>query len=189
MHNQVSNETPSKIGKFNLLTVNRDQHSAQYLSVDSEYICLIPFTKTAEDTIKSIYALEFPNKSNGQTAHTLIIDEVNSDLDRTPYDSVCRALVEEAGLNIEQLGLTENQIFYLGDIAMNSPITLTMHCYGIDLGKPAKDGFEFTRNLSKDNFTKDDSKIINIGFHQVVNGDFPDTTILSGSFLLASYFN
>ncbi len=155
----ISKET-SKLGRFNVLTLTKDQHSNQYLADDLEYICLIPFDKSSENSIKSIYLLDYLNPATDSQTESLIIDTVNPDLDKTPYDSVCRALVEEAGLNIDELGLTENSIY-----------------------------LEFTRNLSKDHFTKDSSSIKKVGFHQVVNGDFPDSTILAGSFLLVSYFN
>lgn len=187
MHNQISNETPSKIGNFNILALTKDQHSAHYLSCELDYICLIPFERTSSDGIKSIFLLDSPNLMNKQNVSTLIIDVVNPDLDKTPYDSVCRALLEEAGLNVDDISLTENNIFYLGDISMNSPMTLNMHCYGIDLTNLPN--ILFTRNLSKDHFTKENSTITKVGFHQIVNGDYSDTTVLSGAFLLVSYFN
>jgi hypothetical protein len=182
----ISKET-SKLGRFNVLTLTKDQHSNQYLADDLEYICLIPFDKSSENSIKSIYLLDYLNPATDSQTESLIIDTVNPDLDKTPYDSVCRALVEEAGLNIDELGLTENSIYYLGDIQMSAPMSYKMHCYGIDI--TSKSVLEFTRNLSKDHFTKDSSSIKKVGFHQVVNGDFPDSTILAGSFLLVSYFN
>lgn len=184
----TNNETRTQIGKFNVLTLTKDQHSADYLSDDLDYICIIPFELSPDTkSIKSIFLLESPNMVNGQTSNSLVIDTVNPDLDKTPYDSVCRALIEEAGLNIDEVGLTEDSIFYLGDISMNSPMSLKMHCYGVNL--TSKNDISFTRNLSKDHFTKDNSNIVKVGFHQVVNGDYSDTTVLSGSFLLISYFN
>jgi hypothetical protein len=185
-HSIVTQES-NKVGRFNVLILTKDNHTNHYLSCELNYICLVPFEKTAEGTIKSIYVLEFPNKVTGQTVHSLIIDTVNPDLDKTPYDSVCRSLIEEAGLNIDSLNINENNIYYLGDIQMNVPMSLNIKCYGVDI--TSNDQLDFTRNLSKDNFIKDESSITKIGFHQVVNGEFPDTTILSGSFLLVSYFN
>jgi hypothetical protein len=181
------NENSTKIGKFNILTLTKDQHSAHYLSCELDYICLIPFERNSGDGIKSIFLLDSPNPITKQTGSTLIIDIVNPDLDKTPYDSVCRALIEEAGLNIDDAGLTENSIFYLGDISMNSPMTLKMQCYGIDLTNLPN--ISFTRNLSKDHFTKENSTITKVNFHQIVNGDYSDATVLSGAFLLVSYFN
>lgn len=187
MNKPIISKEASKFGRFNVLTLTKDQHANQYLSDELEYICLIPFEKSADDSIKSIYVLEYLNPITDGLTESLIIDTVNPELDKTPYDSVCRALIEEAGLNIDDLGLNENNIYYLGDIQMNSPMAYKMHCYGVDI--TAKSILEFTRNLSKDHFTKDSSSIKKVGFHQVVNGDFPDSTILAGSFLLVSYFN
>ena len=70
---------------------------------------------------------------------------------------------------------------------MNSPVSLNMHCYGVDI--TSKKVLEFTRNLSKDTFTKSSSAIKKVGFQQVVNGDYPDAAVLAGSFLLVSYFS
>ena len=187
MTNQFKNQTPETFGKFNVITLTKDQSSSQYLSSQGKYICLLPFEMNSEKSIKSIFVLEFPNHSIGQTSHSLVIDEIDPNTDSTPFDAVCRALIEEAGINIEELGLTENQIFYLGDISTSFPVSSTVHCYGIDV--TGKTSLEFTRNLSKDKFTKDESTIIKVGFHQVVNGDYSDSTILAGSFLLVSYFN
>lgn len=184
--NQHREET-SKFGKFNVLTLTSDNASSQYLSSDTNYICLLPFELGSDNTIKSLYVLEFINRSNSKPTHSLVIDEINPDLDKTSYDSVCRALIEEAGLNPEELQLSKNQIFYIGDISLNNPVTSNMLCYAIDLTGMTNP--EFTRALAKDSFTKDESSIKKVGFHQVVSGDFTDATILAGSFLLVSYFN
>lgn len=177
----------TKIGKFNVFTVNKDQKTNHYLSDDLEYICLIPFETGQDSSIKALYLLDYANPVNGTKINSLIIDEVNPDFDKTPYDSVMRALIEEAGLNVDQLKISENDIYYLGDIDSNFPANTKAHCYAIDL--TGKSAIEFTRNLSKDSFTKDNSSIQKVGFHQIVNGDFSDSLVLAGSFLLVSYFN
>lgn len=176
-----------KIGKFKVLTVNKDQASNQYLADDQEYICLIPFETGKDQAIKSIYLLDYVSPITGDQTQSLIIDSVNSDFDKTPYDSVGRALIEEAGLNPDEINLSENDIYFLGDIDVNFPASTKLHCYGVDLTN--KSISEFTRNLSKDPFIKDGSSIKKVNFHQVVSGDFPDSTVLAGSFLLVSYFN
>lgn len=181
----MSNST--KIGKFNVLTVNKEQLSNQYLTDDQEYICLIPFEHGKDQTIKALYLLDYVSPITGESVQTLITDSINPDFDKTSYDSVGRALIEEAGLNPDEIGLNENDIYYLGDIDVNFPVSAKMHCYAVDLTN--KSISEFTRNLSKDPFIKDGSSIKKVGFHQVVSGDFPDSTVLAGSFLLVSYFN
>lgn len=187
MNKPHTSRTATSFGKFDVVTLSKDQASSNYLSTQGRHICLLPFEMNVEKSIKSVFLLEFPNHSLGQTAHSLVIDEMDPNTDSTPFDAVCRALIEEAGVNIDELGLNENQIFYLGDITTSFPVSSTMHCYGIDV--TGKSALEFTRNLSKDQFTKDESSIIKVGFHQVVNGDYSDSTVLAGSFLLVSYFN
>lgn len=187
MNKPIISKDSSKLGRFSVFTLSKDQHTNQYLADELDYICLIPFDKSEEGSIKSIYVLEYLNPVTDSQTESLIIDTINPDLDKTAYDSVCRALVEEAGLDIDSLGVNENSIYYLGDIQMNFPMAYRMHCYGIDI--TSKSVLEFTRNLSKDHFTKDNSSIKKVGFHQVVNGDFPDSSVLAGSFLLVSYFS
>jgi len=188
MHNPIINtKDSSKLGKFNVVTLNQDSNTAHYLSDDLEYVCIVPFEKSENGSIKSIYVLDYQSPVSGSQIQTLVSDQVNPDLDKTPYDSVGRALIEEAGLNIDELGLTEDHIYYLGDIQMNSPVSVNMHCYGVDI--TSKKVLEFTRNLSKDHFTKSNSAIKKVGFQQIVNGDYPDASILAGSFLLVSYFS
>ena len=183
----MNNSSSTKLGKFNVFTVNKDQKTNHYLTDDVEYICLIPFETGKDQAIKSIYLLDYANPVNGQKTNSLIIDEVNLDFDKTPYDSVMRALIEEAGVNVDELNISENDIYYLGDIDSNFPANTKLHCYAVDLS--SKPSVEFTRNLSKDSFTKDNSSIQKVGFHQVVSGDFSDSLVLAGSFLLVSYFN
>lgn len=183
----MNNQNTSKIGRFNVLALTKDQSTNHYLSDDLEYICLIPFERGADNSIKSIFVLDYESPANGETIQSLVLDTVNPDLDKTPFDSVCRALIEEAGLDIESLGITEDKIYYLGDIQNNVLASAKMHCFAVDL--TSTNVLEFTRNLSKDIFIKDSSSIKKVGFHQVVSGDFSDSTILAGSFLLISYFN
>ena len=185
--NSEANET--KFGKYSLKTLTRDNVSKHQVSADSSYVCLLPFEKNGESGIKSIFLLQFPNSITGKPEHSLIVDEVDSDTDTNTYESVRRALTEEAGLNLDELRIDENKIFYLGEITTSFPATSTMTCYGIDLTGLGQDGVEFTRNLSKDVFIRDQSSIVKAGFHQIVNGDYTDATVLSGAFLLVSYFS
>jgi len=179
----------SNFGKYQLKEVSLDADKVKhYVSSNSPYICLLPFEKTEDNQISSVYILKYINPSTENTDYSLIVDEFDLDLESTSYDSVKRSLTEEAGLDIEALGITEDRIFYLGDITMSIPVNAKMMCYGIDLTNLSKDQIQFTRTLAKDHFIKDTSSIIKIGFHQLVNGDYSDSTILSGTFLLASYF-
>ena len=186
MHNQIISET-TEFGKFNVVTINKDSQTAQFLSAKPKYVAILPFDRNSENGIKSMYLLQTPNRSINSPVHTLIVDEIDADRDRTPYDSVCRALIEEAGLDLEAVGLNEDNVFFLGEISTNIPVTSVFACYAIDI--TAKSSIEFTRNLSKDSISKDESSITRVGFHEVVNGNFTDSLVLSASFLLVSYFN
>ena len=87
------------------------------------------------------------------------------------------------------MGLTEDDIFYLGNISTSIPANANFKCYAVDLTKASNPDspIEFGRTLAKSPFTKDSSEIVKLGFHQVVNGDFTDATILAGAFLLFAY--
>jgi len=182
---------PNINGEIEIISLTRDTDKTNVLSCKTNYIAILPFEKTADDTIKSIYGLKFENHATGQTDTTLLIDSVDPSKDQTPIDTIYRSLLEEAGLNIEELGITEDDIFYLGNISTSTPISSKFKCYAIDLTNISKPDsqFNFTRTLAKSPFNKDSSEIVKLGFHQVVNGDFSDSTILSGAFLLVSYFN
>jgi hypothetical protein len=183
--------TPILNGDFDVISLSRDADQASKLMCKVNYIAIIPFERTQDDQIKSIYGISLDNHATGQRETTLIVDSIDPSRDQTSFDSVCRALLEEAGLDIERIGLTEDDIFYLGDITSSMPVSSKFKCYAVDVSRISKPGsaIEFTRNLSKSKFEKDSSEIVKLGFHQVVNGDFSDATILAGAFLLVSYFN
>ena len=186
----VKTVSPIANGAFDLISFQRENDRHEFISSKSNHILVIPFERTAENTIKSIYAVESSSLVSDESTISLISDSVNSSKDQTPYDAVCRALIEEAGLNIDELGLSEDDIFYLGKVTMNVPVSAKFKCYAVDLSKlSGPNPIEFTRALSKSKLTRDDSKIVKLGFHQVVNGDFSDSTILSGAFLLVAYFS
>lgn len=187
MNNSISNQTTNKIGRFDWTNLTKDQHSADYIHDSSQYVCIIPFERTPDNRLKSLYLLQFTNPITNEINTSLLIDSINSDFDKNSYDTINRSLIEEAGINVDELGLTENDIFYVGDITMAFPFTYAMKCYAIDVTD--KNSIEFTRALAKDVFTKDSSSIVKVGFHQIVNGDYSDSTILAGCFLLVSYFN
>lgn len=188
--NIVKSIAPTLNGRFEIVSLTQDQDREDFLSCKVKYIAVLPFERTIEDSIKALYALKFVNPTTGQTEHSLITDAVSS-AESNYYDAVCRALIEEAGIDVDKLGLDEDDIFYLGNISTTTPVTSQIRCYGVDFSKISKPDspIEFLRTLSKSKFTKDSSEIAKIGFHQVVNGDFSDSLILSGSFLLISYFN
>jgi len=183
--------TPILNGAFDLVSLNRDQHKSERLVSKANHIAILPFDCSPDGKIRSIYGLKFNNQAIDQPGVTLVTDQLDQARDKTSYDAVCRAMLEEAGLNLEELGITENEIFYLGNITTAVPVTSKFKCFAVDLTKLTgpKSKLEFTRNLSKSDFEKDSSEIIKLGFTQVVNGDFSDSMVLSGAFLLVSYFN
>ena len=183
--------SPILNGEFDVISLTRDSDRADRLASTANYIAIIPFERTSDDRIKSIYGVRFENHATGQTDTTLVIDSVDASRDQTTYDTVCRALIEEAGINLEEAGINEDDIFYLGNISTCIPVNAKFKCYAVDLSRIANPDspIEFARTLSKSKFEKDASEIVKLGFHQVVNGDFSDATILAGAFLLVSYFN
>jgi hypothetical protein len=182
--------TPILNGEFDLVSLSREQHKADRLVSKTNHIAVIPFDCQTDGTIKSIYGLKFDNHATGRKDVTLLTDAVDSGKDKTAYDALFRLFLEEAGINLEEAGIVEDDIFYLGHITSAVPVTAKFKCFAVDLTKLStlREKLEFTRNLSKSSLEKDSSEIARIGFNQVVNGDFPDAMILSASFLLISYF-
>jgi hypothetical protein len=183
--------TPILNGEFDVVSLSREHHKADRLVSKANYIAVLPFDCLPDGKIKSIYGLKFDNHATGQKDVTLITDSFDQNRDKTAYDSVFRLFLEEAGVNLEDSGITEDDIFYLGNITSAVPVSAKFKCFAIDLTKLAslKQSPEFTRNLSKSSLEKDSSEIARLGFNQVANGDFTDSMILSGSFLLVSYFS
>jgi len=183
--------TPILNGQFDVVSLSREQHKAERLVSKANHIAVIPFDCSQDGKIKSIYGLKFDNHATGQRDVTLLTDSFDSGKDKTAYDAVFRLFLEEAGVNLEEAGVIEDDVFYLGYITSSVPVSSKFKCFAVDLTKLAgpKSKLEFTRNLSKSNFEKDSSEIARIGFNQVVNGDFSDSMILSGAFLLISYFS
>ena len=183
--------TPILNGQFDVVSLSREHHKTDKLVSKANYIAVVPFDCLPDGKIKSIYGLKFDNHATGQKDVTLLTDSIDQNRDKTTYDAVLRIFLEEAGVNLEEAGITEDDIFYLGNITSAVPVSARFKCFGIDLTKLLKlrENLEFTRTLSKSNLEKDSSEIARLGFNQVVNGDFTDSMILSGSFLLVSYFS
>ena len=183
--------TPILNGDFDIVSLSREQHKADRLVSKANHIAVIPFDCMPDGTIKSIYGLKFENHAIGQKDVTLLTDQFDQSRDKTAYDAVFRLFLEEAGLNLEEAGIIEDDIFYLGNITSAVPVNSKFKCFAVDLTRLTgpKSNPEFTRNLSKSSFDKETSEIAKIGFNQIVNGDFTDSMILSGSFLLISYFS
>jgi hypothetical protein len=186
----VKTITPLEGGKFDLVSLSRNTDKDNRLVSKSNFIAIIPFERNEEDKISYIYAVKFQNHAIDQSDVSLLVDTLDSERDSTAYDSVGRALLEEAGLNIDEIGVTEDDLFYLGPMTFSEPISAKFKCYAIDLTKVVRpdEQLEFTTTLAKSPFTRGESEIVRLGFHQVVNGDYPDVTILAGAFLLVSYF-
>ena len=187
----LKNVSPLLNGKFDLVSLSRDTAKSERLSSKTDYLVVLPFDRTEDGKVKSVYCVKADDPVTDAASVTLLIDAVDKDKDTTPFDSVTRALLEEAGLNIEELGITEDDMFYIGNLSTTEPAYAKFRCYAVDLTKISRPDvpIEFARTLSKSAFTKDSSEIVKVGFHQIVNGDYTDVSILAGTFLLISYFS
>lgn len=183
--------SPILNGKYDLVSLTKDNNKSERISVNRNYVIVLPFERTEDQKIKSIYGISFENPVSSKEDVTLITGEVDLEKDTTAYDSVGRILLEEAGLNIDDAGLIEDDIFYLGIITTVEPVFSKFKCYAVDLTKISRPdhSIDFTRNLSNSIAFNENSEVVKIGFHQVVNGDYSDACILSSCFLLVSYFN
>jgi hypothetical protein len=186
----TKNVVPLDGGKFDMVSLSRNTDTDHKIVSKPNFIAIIPFERNEEDKISYVYAIKFQNHATDQSEVSLLVDSLDSERDSTAYDSVGRALLEEAGLNIDEIGITEDDLFYLGPMTFSEPISAKFKCYAVDLTKVVRpdEQLEFTTTLAKSPFTRGESEIVRLGFHQVVNGDYPDVTILAGAFLLVSYF-
>lgn len=186
----VKTVSPGDGEKYDIISLARNTDTDKKIRLTQNYIAIVPFERNEEDKIAYVYAVKFSNYATDSSDVTLIIDSIDSERDTTAYDAIGRTLLEEAGLNMEEVGLSEDDVFYLGPMTLSDPIIAKFRCYAVDLTKISRPDkpFEFTTNLSKYPFTRGESEIVKLGFHQIVNGDYSDATILAGSFLLVSYF-
>lgn len=187
---KIEIRTPLIDNRFEMVSVKRDQDTANQLNYLRTGVAVLPFTRDESGKIVKIYAMKQPNFIKDNDEVTLITDEYNDELDSSPFESVGRCMIEECGFDLSRFKLNEDMMFYLGDLSSVSPIYSTYKCYAIDLTDVigAKD-FGFSRVLSKNQLIRDNSSIEEVGFHKIVNGDHSDSMLLAACFLLVSYFS
>lgn len=187
---KIETRTPLIDNRFEMVSIQRDQDTANQLNYLRTGVAVLPFTRGEDGKISKIYAMKQPNFIKDNDEVTLITDEYNDELDSSPFESVGRCMIEECGMDLSRFSLNEDSMFYLGDLSSVSPMYSTYKCYAIDLTEAtgAKD-FGFSRVLSKNQLIRESSSIEEIGFYKVVNGDHSDSMLLAACFLLVSYFS
>jgi hypothetical protein len=187
---KIESRVPLIDTRYEMVSIHRDQDQLNQLNYLKTGVAVLPFTRSQDGKISKIYALSQPNFINDQDSVTLITDEYDSELDASPFESVGRCMIEECGMDLSRFDLNEDSMFYLGDLSSVNPIYSTYKCYAIDVtGASSNTNFAFSRVLSKNPVTKDNSSIEEIGFYKIVNGDHSDTLLLAACFLLVSYFS
>jgi hypothetical protein len=187
---KIETRTPLIDNRFEMVSVQRDQDTANQLNYLRTGIAVLPFTRSEDGKINKIYAMKQPNFIKDNDEVTLITDEYNDELDSSPFESVGRCMIEECGFDLSTFSLNEDSMFYLGDLSSVSPIYSTYKCYAIDLtDAQGSQNLGFSRVLSKNQLIRDNSSIEEVGFYKVVNGDHSDSMLLAACFLLVSYFS
>jgi hypothetical protein len=187
---KIETRTPLIDNRFEMVSVQRDQDTANQLNYLRTGIAVLPFTRSEDGKINKIYAMKQPNFIKDNDEVTLITDEYNDELDSSPFESVGRCMIEECGCDLSTFSLNEDSMFYLGDLSSVSPIYSTYKCYAIDLtDAQGSQNLGFSRVLSKNQLIRDNSSIEEVGFYKVVNGDHSDSMLLAACFLLVSYFS
>ena len=187
---KIESRVPLIDTRYEMVSIHRDQDQLNQLNYLKTGVAVLPFTRSQDGKISKIYALSQPNFINDQDSVTLITDEYDSELDASPFESVGRCMIEECGMDLSRFDLNEDSMFYLGDLSSVNPIYSTYKCYAIDVTSASSNtNFAFSRVLSKNPVTKDNSSIEEIGFYKIVNGDHSDTLLLAACFLLVSYFS
>jgi len=187
---KIETRTPLIDTRFEMVSIQRDQDTANQLNYLRTGIAVLPFTRSEDGKINKIYAMKQPNFIKDNDEVTLITDEYDDELDSSPFESVGRCMIEECGMDLSTFSLNEDSMFYLGDLSSVSPIYSTYKCYAIDLtDAQGSQDLGFSRVLSKNQLIRDNSSIEEIGFYKVVNGDHSDSMLLAACFLLVSYFS
>lgn len=187
---KIESRVPLIDTRYEMVSIQRDQDQLNQLNYLRTGVAVLPFTRSQDGKISKIYALSQPNFVNDQDSITLITDEYDSEVDASPFESVGRCMIEECGIDLSRFNLNEDSMFYLGDLSSVNPIYSTYKCYAIDMTDATTNtNFSFSRVLSKNPITKDNSSIEEVGFYKIVNGDHSDALLLAACFLLVSYFS
>jgi hypothetical protein len=187
---KIETRTPLIDNRFEMVSIQRDQDTANQLNYLRTGIAVLPFTRSEDGKINKVYAMKQPNFIKDNDEVTLITDEYDDELDSSPFESVGRCMIEECGCDLSTFNLNEDSMFYLGDLSSVSPIYSTYKCYAIDLtDAQGSQNLGFSRVLSKNQLIRDNSSIEEVGFYKVVNGDHSDSMLLAACFLLVSYFS
>ena len=129
----VKSVSPLLNGEFEVISLSRESDKADHISSKANFIAILPFERTSDNKIKSIYCLRSDNPATDHSDTTLIVDQVDPLRDQTPHDSVCRAMIEETGINLDEMGISENEIYYLGNVTSSVPVSAKFKCYAVDL--------------------------------------------------------
>lgn len=140
---------------------------------------ILPFKKNEAGSIVSVVVSEVPDFYDNTLEYALITETVEED-DSDDLVTAQRGLFEETTLQI----LDVNKWYLLGQVKMNKFIDKTITLYAVDItGKNNK-----LHAAPTGDELETDQKISEIKINEVLKGNVQDTLILSGCFLLYSYF-
>jgi hypothetical protein len=162
-------------GKYSVHTFLDQDKKFRRLSCDSESICILPFELNESNQIKNVYLLKYDDYLLGGSKFTCVTDTFNKD----KYDSHFLAVEDCLNEKMEISNIDINDCYFLGTVSHGLPFSKEYRCYAVNI----------TSDISKPGSSSFFSDIEKIRFNRVINGNFPDSLILSCSLLLLSYFS
>ncbi len=140
---------------------------------------ILPFKKNEAGSIISVVVSEVPNFYETILEYALLTETVEED-DSDDLVTAQRGLFEETTLQI----LDVNKWYLLGQVKLNKFIDKSITLYAVDItGKNNK----LSAAPTGDDM-ETDQKITEIKINEILKGNIQDSLILSGCFLLYSYF-
>ena len=176
--------SPEK-GKYLVYNFTDGETNFDRFESKTESVCIIPFFKNEHDKISSIVLADCQDHLNGgKNFLTCITSTYNTNQFSSHHLCFKDAVEHNLGLN----DINIDDIFYLGEISYNSPLSKKYRCFGINLSSY----YDKFSDLDQSSLVNRNPKIIelkNVKFSSIVNGNVDDALCLSSAMLLLSYFS
>jgi hypothetical protein len=175
----------SENNKYNVYNFSDGKTNFDKIESKGDTICIFPFFKNEHDKISSIVLANCIDHINEDKNFLTCITQTHNSNKFNSYHESFKDMLDY------NLGLKEvdvNDIFYLGEVSLTSPLSKRYRCFAVNLSNY----YDHFSNLDQSNLTNRNPKILdlkNIKFSSIVNGNIDDALCLSCSMLLLSYFS
>ena len=164
-------------GKYSVYSFSNSSNKFRRIACDQESICILPFELNENNQITNVYLFKYDDYLLGGSKLACITDTFDKDKFDSHFSAVENCLEDKMGVS----NIDINDCYFLGNVSHGIPFSKEYRCYAVNI----------TSAISERNFLSQPafSDLEKIKFSKVVNGQVPDSLILSCSLLLLSYFS